>query len=582
MNKIWLVLAGCTAALVLAACGDNIKPGTGTDGGDGSVCGDGMVTGSEQCETGDCCQNCRFIVFGTECRAATGECDAAEQCSGLAAECPADAPKPDGTMCGNDGFCRGGDCATCDTAIDADFDGSNQCADCDDNNGAAEPRANELACDGVDDDCDGQIDEDWDTDGDGYSTCSDDPLIRDCDDSQATTHPGAPELCGGGANTGNGRDDNCNGYADEGCMPCTMTDADGDGVTDCMGDCDDTNANMTPGKAETCDGFDTDCNTYTVKNCDVSDQCNFTGDADICMDDLVCGCVLDANGDCTGDYRCISYCQSSYTGPIGAGCTEPTQACSLRWLDSDNQHGCMETTATLGTKLGGETCASNDECRSGSCVDFREFTDDPVDMRCSDFCDHHAAAGGPGSCAAGTVCETVSSVVAGMEFMFATCGLPDGTRTAGQSCDATTNICLWGPDACVNGVCAPPCGEEAHCAAGQHCSLRGNRVTTGVYDASAGAGLAGATATETVPVCLADSAGPHDRPGGAACTDNGQCASQFCEATLNVCVELCVTDMTCAVGMTCEPVYLKAKPANEVVWGRACVNASFGEVLQSK
>jgi CotH kinase protein/Putative metal-binding motif len=55
-----------------------------------------------------------------------------------------------------------------------------------------------------------------DQDGDGYIWC------KDCDDTSATTHPGAPEICG------NQIDDNCNGLYDDGCP--TTGGADG-GVT---------------------------------------------------------------------------------------------------------------------------------------------------------------------------------------------------------------------------------------------------------------------------------------------------------------------------------------------------------------
>ena len=44
-----------------------------------------------------------------------------------------------------------------------------------------------------------------DADGDGYNWCD------ECDDGNANTHPGAKEICG------NGVDDDCNGFVDDGC-----------------------------------------------------------------------------------------------------------------------------------------------------------------------------------------------------------------------------------------------------------------------------------------------------------------------------------------------------------------------------
>lgn len=58
-----------------------------------------------------------FVSGGTVCRASTGECDAVEVCSGASPTCPPDAIAPDGTNCTDDGiactndYCSAGACA---------------------------------------------------------------------------------------------------------------------------------------------------------------------------------------------------------------------------------------------------------------------------------------------------------------------------------------------------------------------------------------------------------------------------------------------------------------------------------------
>ncbi len=104
--------------------------------------------------------------------------------------------------------------------------------DCNDQNPLVNPAVVEV-CNSIDDDCDGMVDdgfqpmllvEDMDDDGfgarSGMSMIGCPPLAHyapsfdDCNDRDATVHPGAAEVV-------NGRDDNCNGQSDEAAPPVT-------------------------------------------------------------------------------------------------------------------------------------------------------------------------------------------------------------------------------------------------------------------------------------------------------------------------------------------------------------------------
>lgn len=159
------------------------------------------------------------------------------------------------------------------TLYDQDGDGWTACAaDCDDQDATAHPGGEEV-CDGRDDDCDGDIDEGTlcaDDDGDGYSEND-----GDCADADPDVSPSTTEV------QDNGVDDDCDGVVDLG-----SEDPDGDGYSAEAGDCDGADATSFPGAAELADGADNDCDGVTDEGTSAydDDSDGYTEDGGDCDD----------------------------------------------------------------------------------------------------------------------------------------------------------------------------------------------------------------------------------------------------------------------------------------------------------
>ena len=111
----------------------------------------------------------------------------------------------------------------------------------------------ETICDGLDNDCDGEVDE-----GCPSTTCTNDGdcgVGYYCENNNCVAKKQNGSACTNSAQC-------LSGYCVDGfCRPGPAVDSDGDGYTVAAGDCDDSNPTIHPGASEICgDGIDQDCN----------------------------------------------------------------------------------------------------------------------------------------------------------------------------------------------------------------------------------------------------------------------------------------------------------------------------------
>jgi hypothetical protein len=184
-------------------------------GGCDSPCEPG-VNQTATCNGGSCERDCNEGYFNANGDPADGcECEITnggeETCDGVDNDCDGDTdedfPEAGRSCTAGEGECQATGNWTCDN-------GSLTC----DAEVGTPATSEETACDNRDEDCDGEVDEDCDVDGDGWCDnelpiagtlkCGAGGDVGDCDDNNPDVHPNAPGLC-------DGLDNDCNGQVDE-------------------------------------------------------------------------------------------------------------------------------------------------------------------------------------------------------------------------------------------------------------------------------------------------------------------------------------------------------------------------------
>jgi hypothetical protein len=504
---------------------------------------------------------------GVTCRAAAGQCDAAETCSGTSTACPADAMQADGTTC-DDGdastagdVCLGGSCSGVDPCIGVVCTALDACHDvgvCDHATGKCSTPAapNGTACD------DGNV-----------CTTTDACQAGAC----VGSHPlacRAPDACEQApvcdAKAG------CT-FAPKAAGTACRAPACVDGDAQSAATCDGTSGACPAPSA-------TDCGAFLCIAGACATSCVGTGD---CAEGAYCDAGTcrpkqSQGGACTVSAACASgpcvdgrCCDATCTGQCEA-CDVPTHE-GVCWPVQGEPRGGRPGCAGAGDLCGGSCDGTSREgcsypttsCRAPSCdpttgvatlaavCDGQGTCPAPQAVSCAPYaCDATACAGD---------CEVDEDCASDRWCAASICV---GKLGQGTSCGADTQ-CATG--FCVDGVCCESactgqceaCGESG---TEGHCTLVEGAPRAG-RDACAGAGTCQGTCDGTSASachlpgvetacapgsCAAGSAtAPSSCDGAGACVAGGQtsCGAYACGA--DACNTSCGTDADCASGYAC-------------------------------
>jgi hypothetical protein len=471
-----------------ADTGDCASPGGAQDvcvsyGSEGSFCGGSCVEDTD-CPWGFSCTSATTVdgIEIMQCSADAGVCPCSTKSVALALWTPC-SMENDWGLCGGKRICTEAGLTDCD---------------------ASEPA--EETCNGIDDNCDGDVDEPTDVGGDYINLCDDDNECTEdvCDGETGCSHTDLNEgECKDGDSCTVG--DHCeSGICIGNPVLCDddndCTDDSCDGVGGCLfapnqADCNDDDPCTVADECDggQCIGVDIAC------DCQVDADCAGLEDGDLCNGTLLCD-TSELPFQCRVDADTIISCAEP-DGPesicLAAACDAATGACSVV-PDNDGFACDSGSSCTVGDHCDGGECAAGvavgcddgNPCTADSCSEEEGCVNAPSDGECDD----------KNACTLGDSCA-------------------DGECGWGAllNCDdenpCTTDTCDPGAG-CTHKLNTAPCDDKDVCTTGDYCHL-GSCISSGAL-----------TCDDQNP-CTADSCDPDNgcqfTPIDVECDDLNPC-----------------------------------------------------------
>ena len=452
-----------------------------------AVCGNGVVEGAEQCDpganvAGDCCTaGCAYESGGTSCRAAAGECDTAETCSGSSASCPADDFVTAGTGCTDSNT------ADCN---DAQCDGSGACDQthayetssytCRVSAGPCDPLEN---CTGSSGGCPGNI---FSTAG---TVCR--ATAGPCDVAETCSGSTAP--CPGDA------------FVSSGTL-CRAATGECDTLENCTGSAAACPADSYVTATTTC--TDSNTNDCFDAQCDGSGSCDqsyaFESGGYICRSSA---------GDCDSAEQCSGgsgTCPADAKFNASTVCRPANGSCDIAEFCTGTSNTCPTADSKIadGAPCNNDSlvCNGTNQCKAGGCYPSPALSCDDGNI-CTDDdclepggCDHTPVAGccnEPADCDDSDSCtEDVCNANVCENNAIADCCLNDADCDDGKLC--TADSCSGPGGSCAHAKIFDCCEFDADCDDSLGCTIDSCQVADAL--------------------CL------HEQQAGACCTSNSQCA----------------------------------------------------------